>query len=49
MIRREGYRLPMTRSFEMLAQLGRFNSSSAVTVGAIVAVMAMAAYWMLRT
>jgi hypothetical protein len=39
----------MTASLEILAKLGHFQGDAASAVGAMVAVMAILAYWILKT
>lgn len=39
----------MTSGVEILARLGHFNGDAAQTVGAMVAVMVVLAYWILKT
>jgi hypothetical protein len=39
----------MTASLEILAKLGQFHGDVATTIGGMVAVMAIVAYWILKT
>lgn len=39
----------MTSGFEILAKLGHFQGDAATAVGAMVAVLAVLAYWILKT
>lgn len=39
----------MTTGVEILAKLGHFQGDAATTIGGMVAVMALVAYWILKT
>ena len=46
---RRSYRAFVQASVEILAQLGRLNHDAAGSIAAVVALMILMAYWILRT